>query len=137
MKKTAKKAKAKPIAPVSKSPEVKSPVDSTDEFPSPEDADNEPGVDIQPWSVADVETFFISKGLKEEAAVLKENEVDGTSLLLLKREDIIHGMGFRLGPALKVNRLVVELQSKAPVKAKWASEFHSSAPVSHSDGPSN
>ena len=38
-------------------------------------------------------------------------EIDGVSLLLLKRSDVLKGLDMKLGPALKVNRLVQGLQT--------------------------
>ncbi|XP_021948960.1 remodeling and spacing factor 1 [Folsomia candida] len=72
--------------------------------------------DLRLWSKEEVERYFIHKGLKEEASNLLHLEVDGYALLLLQREDIVSGMGFRLGPALKVYRLINELQLKAPMQ---------------------
>lgn len=72
--------------------------------------------DLRHWSKEDVELYFVQKGLKEEAASLLRQEVDGYSLLLLRREDILSGMHFRLSRALKVYRLILELQSKAPIQ---------------------
>lgn len=37
-------------------------------------------------------------------------EIDGRSLLLMKRADVINGLKLKLGPALKIYRQVVKLQ---------------------------
>ena len=39
-------------------------------------------------------------------------EIDGSSLLLLHRQDVIGGLGLKLGPALKVFNQVKKLQTK-------------------------
>jgi len=63
------------------------------------------------WTSSEVETFFQCKGLKEEGALFKEQEIDGLSLLLMRRKDVIQGIPkLLLGPALKVHRLIRELQ---------------------------
>ena len=37
-------------------------------------------------------------------------EIDGKSLLLMKRSDVLTGMSIKLGPALKIHRHVQRLQ---------------------------
>ena len=38
-------------------------------------------------------------------------EIDGPSLLLLKRSDVLQGLSLRLGPALKIYNHVMKLQT--------------------------
>lgn len=66
--------------------------------------------DATEWSVNDVAEFFTCAGFPEQAEVFREQEIDGRSLLLLKRSDIITGMSLKLGPALKIHRHVQKLQ---------------------------
>jgi hypothetical protein len=58
-----------------------------------------------------VEKYFNDKGLPEAGALFREQEVDGLSLLLMKRSDVIFGLRLRLGPALKVYKLILQLQN--------------------------
>lgn len=37
-------------------------------------------------------------------------EIDGPSLLLMKREDVLSALGLKLGPALKLYRKIVRVQ---------------------------
>ncbi|XP_054614990.1 sterile alpha motif domain containing 1a isoform X2 [Dunckerocampus dactyliophorus] len=54
------------------------------------------------WSVADVVTYFSNAGFPEQAVAFKTQEIDGKSLLLMQRSDVLTGMSIRLGPALKI-----------------------------------
>lgn len=66
--------------------------------------------DATDWSVDDVAQFFTSAGFPEQAELFRDQEIDGRSLLLLKRSDIITGMSLKLGPALKIHRHIQKLQ---------------------------
>ena len=50
--------------------------------------------------------------LSENDASYSIQEIDGSSLLLLHRQDVIGGLGLKLGPALKVFNQVKKLQTK-------------------------
>ena len=39
-------------------------------------------------------------------------EIDGKSLLLLHRQDVLKGLGLKLGPALKVFKVIKQLQTR-------------------------
>ncbi|RUS86597.1 hypothetical protein EGW08_005613 [Elysia chlorotica] len=67
--------------------------------------------DASGWSVEEVAQFLTSAGFKQQAELFKEQEIDGVSLLLLKRNDVLRGLDMKLGPALKVNRLIQGLQT--------------------------
>ncbi|XP_041359765.1 histone acetyltransferase KAT6B-like [Gigantopelta aegis] len=54
------------------------------------------------WSIDDVVTFFKSVGFDEQAEAFREQEIDGKSLLLMKRSDVLTGLSIKLGPALKI-----------------------------------
>nr|XP_057904369.1 sterile alpha motif domain containing 1a isoform X2 [Doryrhamphus excisus] len=54
------------------------------------------------WSVADVVTYFSDAGFPEQAVAFKTQEIDGKSLLLMQRSDVLTGLSIRLGPALKI-----------------------------------
>lgn len=64
------------------------------------------------WTVAEVESFFSSSGFSLEGSVFREQEIDGKSLLLLKREDVLKGLpGIKVGPALKIFSFIHHLQN--------------------------
>ncbi|KAJ8390765.1 hypothetical protein AAFF_G00101450 [Aldrovandia affinis] len=54
------------------------------------------------WSVADVACYFTEAGFAEQAAAFRTQEIDGKSLLLMQRNDVLTGLSIRLGPALKI-----------------------------------
>ncbi|CAL1538070.1 unnamed protein product [Lymnaea stagnalis] len=67
--------------------------------------------DASRWSVNDVVDYLTSAGFTEESKVFLEQEIDGVALLLLKRADVLKGLNFKLGPALKINRHIQGLQT--------------------------
>uniref|UniRef100_A0A9J7ZET0 Sterile alpha motif domain containing 1a n=1 Tax=Cyprinus carpio carpio TaxID=630221 RepID=A0A9J7ZET0_CYPCA len=54
------------------------------------------------WSVADVASYITSVGFPEQALAFRTQEIDGKSLLLMQRSDVLTGLSIRLGPALKI-----------------------------------
>ncbi|KAJ8283501.1 hypothetical protein COCON_G00023510 [Conger conger] len=54
------------------------------------------------WSVADVASYFTEAGFPEQASAFRTQEIDGKSLLLMQRNDVLTGLSIRLGPALKI-----------------------------------
>lgn len=60
------------------------------------------GQDPLLWSMADVESYFTSVGFPEQALAFRTQEIDGKSLLLMQRSDVLTGLSIRLGPALKI-----------------------------------
>ncbi|XP_060909522.1 sterile alpha motif domain-containing protein 1 isoform X1 [Labrus mixtus] len=54
------------------------------------------------WTVSDVVSYFTAAGFPEQAAAFKTQEIDGKSLLLMQRNDVLTGLSIRLGPALKI-----------------------------------
>ena len=63
------------------------------------------------WTVEDVANFIHSAGFESAAETFKEQEIDGKSLLLMKRQDVISGLpGLRVGPALKIFSFINHLQ---------------------------
>lgn len=67
--------------------------------------------DASKWKVADVVNFFAKLGFKEQASSFQDQEIDGQSLLLLKRSDVLTGLNLKLGPALKIYQHVAKLQT--------------------------
>ncbi|KAK4875783.1 hypothetical protein RN001_012205 [Aquatica leii] len=65
--------------------------------------------DATDWSYEDVYNYFVQY-FPNEAKVFKEQEIDGRSLLLMKRMDVLTSLKLKLGPALKIYRHVVKLQ---------------------------
>ncbi|XP_048377838.1 lethal(3)malignant brain tumor-like protein 3 isoform X2 [Stegostoma tigrinum] len=59
-------------------------------------------VDPTEWSIADVVNYFKEAGFPEQAAAFEDQEIDGKSLLLMKRNDVLTGLAIKLGPALKI-----------------------------------
>ncbi|KAL8570669.1 hypothetical protein ACOMHN_039104 [Nucella lapillus] len=66
--------------------------------------------DATNWSIDDVANFLISAGFSDQAEIFRQEEIDGKSLLLMKRSDVLTGMSIKLGPALKIHRHVQRLQ---------------------------
>lgn len=66
------------------------------------------------WTVDDVELFVKSIGYPDHASWFQEQEVDGVSLLLLKRSDVVNGMAMKMGPALKIYGHIQRLQTITP-----------------------
>lgn len=60
------------------------------------------GQDPLLWSVAEVARYFTSVGFPEQALAFRTQEIDGKSLLLMQRSDVLTGLSIRLGPALKI-----------------------------------
>ncbi|KAM6904827.1 sterile alpha motif domain containing 1a [Xenentodon cancila] len=54
------------------------------------------------WTVADVASYFAAAGFPEQAVAFRTQEIDGKSLLLMQRSDVLTGLSIRLGPALKI-----------------------------------
>ncbi|XP_033737494.1 histone acetyltransferase KAT6A-like [Pecten maximus] len=67
--------------------------------------------DASRWTIEEVVIFFESIGFKEQADAFREQEIDGQSLLLMKRSDVLTGLSLRLGPALKIYQHVTKLQT--------------------------
>ncbi|KAG9262722.1 atherin-like [Astyanax mexicanus] len=54
------------------------------------------------WTVSDVANYFTAVGFPEQALAFRTQEIDGKSLLLMQRNDVLTGLSIRLGPALKI-----------------------------------
>ncbi|ESO92575.1 hypothetical protein LOTGIDRAFT_120410 [Lottia gigantea] len=67
--------------------------------------------DASEWSIDDVLQFFQSLGFTDDQIeVFREQEVDGKSILLMKRCDVVSGLSLKLGPALKLFQHIEGLQ---------------------------
>ncbi|XP_011198496.2 uncharacterized protein LOC105222746 [Bactrocera dorsalis] len=67
--------------------------------------------DVKDWNADQVATYF-AKYFPNEAHVFKEHEIDGTSLLLLKRSDVIKKLPIKLGPSLRIYSLILKIQTQ-------------------------
>ncbi|KAG7487769.1 hypothetical protein MATL_G00026890 [Megalops atlanticus] len=54
------------------------------------------------WAVTDVVNYFKAVGFDEQANAFQDQEIDGKSLLLMTRNDVLTGLSIKLGPALKI-----------------------------------
>lgn len=53
------------------------------------------------WTVDEVASYLKFLGFPDQAPVFKEQEIDGLSLLLLKRMDVLCGLSMKLGMCAK------------------------------------
>ncbi|XP_016981164.1 histone-lysine N-methyltransferase 2D [Drosophila rhopaloa] len=90
--------------------------------PPPAAVDSPVNIKSQPvssWSVEQV-VGFVARHYPKEANVFRYQDIDGASLLLLTRQDVMNGFGLKLGPALRVFELVMSLQSRSDdVRLAW------------------
>lgn len=87
-----------------------------------DDEDIDPSIpDAQDWTSKEVYEYFVQYFPEHEAKVFKEQEIDGCSLLLLKRMDVLKSLRLKLGTALKIYRHVLKLQFRRDdPKIFWA-----------------
>ncbi|XP_071953823.1 histone acetyltransferase KAT6B-like [Antedon mediterranea] len=73
-----------------------------------------PLVEIHPeeWDINQVVNYFHENGFIDQAPAFQEQEIDGKSLLLLKRSDVLTGLALKLGPALKIYQHIAKLQTE-------------------------
>uniref|UniRef100_A0AAQ4PGH5 SAM domain-containing protein n=2 Tax=Gasterosteus aculeatus aculeatus TaxID=481459 RepID=A0AAQ4PGH5_GASAC len=64
------------------------------------------------WTVSDVVSYFTAAGFPEQASAFRTQEIDGKSLLLMQRNDVLTGLSIRLGPALKIYERHVKVLQK-------------------------
>jgi len=69
--------------------------------------------DISGWSPARMSQYLVQNGIKDTAAkVFFDQEIDGASALVLQRQDVLKGLGLKLGPALKIFHHIKRLQTR-------------------------
>jgi len=73
------------------------------------------------WCAQDVTDYFTRLGFPEQAPVFLREEIDGKSLLLLKRSDVIESLSFKLGPAVKIYDQIAKLQNANASKSTYNS----------------
>ncbi|XP_038569962.1 atherin isoform X2 [Micropterus salmoides] len=64
------------------------------------------------WTVSDVVSYFTAAGFPEQATAFRTQEIDGKSLLLMQRNDVLTGLSIKLGPALKIYERHVKVLQK-------------------------
>lgn len=67
--------------------------------------------DCRQWDCDEVYTYFMGTTTPEIAQLLKDNEIDGDALLLMKRDDVLR-FDLKLGIALRLYSQIVSLQYK-------------------------
>ncbi|MGH0172793.1 UNVERIFIED_CONTAM: hypothetical protein FKN15_064533 [Acipenser sinensis] len=72
------------------------------------------------WSVADVVSYFTAAGFGEQAGAFKNQEIDGKSLLLMQRSDVLKGLSIRLGPALKIYEFHIKVLQRSHFQVESA-----------------
>lgn len=78
---------------------------------SPNETADDDIPDVKNWSVDQVHDYF-QKQFPNEAYVFKDQEIDGRSLLLLKRSDVIKKLPLKLGPSLRIYSVILKIQSQ-------------------------
>lgn len=68
---------------------------------------------MRTWSVQDVHDWLVREGFSREAQAFKEQEIDGACLLLMKRMDVLTGLGIKLGPAVKIHSRILRFQESS------------------------
>lgn len=68
--------------------------------------------DVRKWDCDEVYTYFMGMTTPEFAQLLKDNQIDGDSILLIKRQDVLNRFNLKLGPALRLYSHIVALQYK-------------------------
>ncbi|CAF3397839.1 unnamed protein product [Rotaria socialis] len=69
--------------------------------------------DPKKWTIVQVGHFIEQITNQTIAEVFRKNEVDGTALLLLEKEDLRHDMKIILGPSVKILSKIKELRGRA------------------------
>ncbi|XP_073813556.1 L(3)mbt interactor in ovarian somatic cells [Musca autumnalis] len=67
---------------------------------------------VKNWSVDQVYEHFF-KHFPKEAYIFKDEEIDGRSLLLLKRSDVVKKLPLKLGPSLRLYSAILKIQAQS------------------------
>ncbi|XP_061401260.1 polyhomeotic-like protein 2 [Musca vetustissima] len=67
---------------------------------------------VKNWSVDKVYEYFC-KQFPKEAYIFKDEEIDGRSLLLLKRSDVVKKLPLKLGPSLRLYSAILKIQAQS------------------------
>lgn len=68
---------------------------------------------VQSWSCDDVYQYF-KHHFPDYAHLFKEQEIDGPSLVLMRKSDVLSGFGLKLGPAITLYQRIVMMQNNDP-----------------------
>lgn len=68
--------------------------------------------DASKWDYQEVYNYFTKYFPKEVVDVFRDQEIDGSTLLLFKRADVLRRLNLKLGPALRVFAHVLRLQTR-------------------------
>ncbi|XP_043671400.1 uncharacterized protein LOC122630683 isoform X1 [Vespula pensylvanica] len=100
-----------PVLPPVLSPQVSPARASSDQMEDDATKDGiDPNIpDASDWTSEQVYQYF-ARLFPKEAEVFRQQDIDGHSLLLMKRSDVLSGLDLLLGPALKIYRHVLKLQ---------------------------
>ncbi|XP_055615892.1 integrator complex subunit 12 [Toxorhynchites rutilus septentrionalis] len=66
--------------------------------------------DVQNWSCDDVYRYF-KHYFPDYAHLFKEQEIDGSSLVLMRKSDVLSGFGIKVGPAIFLYQRIVMMQN--------------------------
>ncbi|XP_068200993.1 sterile alpha motif domain-containing protein 1-like isoform X1 [Palaemon carinicauda] len=66
------------------------------------------------WTVEQIMEHFNGKGFGSFTQVFRDQDIDGTALLMLTRADVLMGLNLKLGPALKIYKQIRILQTRLP-----------------------
>ncbi|XP_013118849.1 polyhomeotic-like protein 2 [Stomoxys calcitrans] len=97
---TADCSSSEPRKAVVESVQRKSPNNTSDDIP-----------DVKNWTVDEVHDYFL-KQFPNEAGVFKDQEIDGRSLLLLTRSDVVKKLPLKLGPSLRLYSVILKIQTQ-------------------------
>lgn len=71
------------------------------------------------WTKYDVYEYFTNK-FPSEAGIMLDQDIDGSTILLMKRSDVLRGLKIKLGPALKIYSYILKLQThNADPRIAW------------------
>nr|XP_008123015.1 PREDICTED: lethal(3)malignant brain tumor-like protein 1 [Anolis carolinensis] len=63
---------------------------------------------VAKWSVEEVASFIQRlPGCKDQAALFRQEQIDGEAFLLLNQTDIVKILSIKLGPALKIYNAIL------------------------------
>lgn len=68
---------------------------------------------VQSWTCDDVYRYF-KHHFPDYAHLFKEQEIDGPSLVLMRKSDVLSGFGLKLGPAITLYQRIVMMQNNDP-----------------------
>lgn len=76
--------------------------------------------DASEWDFQQVHDYFSKYFPKDVVDVFRDQEIDGSTLLLFKRTDVLRRLNLKLGPALRVYAHVLRLQTRSnDIRLTW------------------